>query len=65
MAISCFGLHFQMKNVGEMDVISGTLIRVECIIWRMKEQKYVMTINGTGGSLVTDGCKEACSKKTN
>ncbi len=51
--------HFESKNVGETDVISGSLSGVEYFIWGMKEPDYVMKIMGTGGALVTDGCKQA------
>ena len=57
-------LHFQSKNVGDTDVLAGNLDGVEYFIWGMKEPDYIMKIMGTGGTLVTDGCKEARRKWT-
>ncbi len=54
--------YFEIKSVGEMDVISGKLSRVEYFIWGMKEPDFVMKIMGTGGAQVSDGCKVVCCK---
>ncbi len=56
--------HFECKDVGDTDVLSGKLSGVEYFIWGMKEPDYVMKIMGTGGSLVTEGCKETRRKWT-
>ncbi len=57
-------LHFQSKDVGDMDIFAGNLDGVEYFIWEMKEPDYIMKIMGTGGALVTDGCKEVWRKWT-
>ncbi len=56
--------HFQSKNVGDTVVLAGNLSSVNYFIWGMKESYYTMKILGTGGALVTDGCKEAWRKWT-
>ncbi len=57
-----FDEHFESKEVGDMDVVSGNLNGTDYSIWGMKEPNYVMKIMGTGGSLNLEGCKEVQSK---
>ncbi len=55
-------LHFQSNDVGDTDVLAGNLISVKYFIWGVKETDYIIKIMGTGGELVTEGCKEAWRK---
>ncbi len=53
-----FESHFSLKLVGDTGIVSGKLNGFECFIWGMEEPNYVMKVMGTGGALVTEGCKE-------
>ena len=46
--------HFNGKNAGDCDAISGTLNGSSYKIWGMKEPDYVMKIMATGGVLEED-----------
>ncbi len=50
--------HFNNKQVGECDAISGVLDEEKYFIWGMKEPDYVMKIMASGGGLISDdNCK--------
>ncbi len=53
-----FDEHFEFKEVGNTDVVSGKLNGTDYFIWGMKEPDYVMKIMGSGGLLNSEGFKE-------
>ena len=54
--------HFDNKQVGKTDSNSIKLDNIEYFIWGMIEPDNKMTIMGTDGALVKNGCKEVCRK---
>ena len=50
------------KEVGETDVIQGTLNGITSKLWAVKEPEDVMKMMGTGGSLLADDfcCTTIC-----
>ncbi len=57
-------LAWECKEVGDTDVLNGSLSNVKYFIWGMKEPDYMMKIMGTDNTLITDGCKETQRKWT-
>ncbi len=57
--------HFNNKQVGECNAISGVLDEEKYFIWGMKEPDYVMKIMASGGALILDDNCKKVSRKCN